>query len=165
MNEELLRVILEFVKRGELSRGQIRRITKNASKVIKYLRNLGWIRKKRNMDAYKLSVDLDTITKELMSMIEEKKINVPFVCSVYSSKNAYMFSIPGYVVRSLSIKPGDLVVVNIDGMRISGTVVGKKRLFYIQKKYWDRLNIRDKKEINVVLEAVYRRVEDDRKTT
>ena len=165
MNEELLRVILEFVKREELTRGQVKKITKNASEIIKYLRNLGWIRKKRNMDAYKLSVDLETIAKELSSMVEKQKVEVPFVCSVYSSKNAYMFSIPGYVARSLGIKPGDLVVVNIDGMRISGTVVGKKKLFYIQKKYWDRLNIRDKREINVVLEAVYRRTEDDRKAT
>lgn len=154
MNEDLLRVLLEFVRSKELTRDDVKKITDNASEVLKYLNNLKWI--KKTDSGYRLAVDVRTLARELSSRIERQKLDVPFVCRIYSSKDAYMFAIPGYLVRSLGINPGDLLVVSIDGVRLSGTVVGKKRLFYIQKKYWDRLNIRDKKEVNVVLEAIYR---------
>jgi len=154
MNESLIRVLLEFVRAGELSRSQVKKITDEANEVLKFLENLGWIG--RTNGKFKLRADLETIAKELSRRIEGNKMNIPFSCTVYSSKNAYLIAIPGYVVRSLGIEPGDLVVVSIDGVRLSGSVVGKKRLLYIQKRYWDRIGIQNKKEVDVVLEALYK---------
>jgi len=160
--KDFWRLVLELVRRSGRNTGlthkDVKLIVGEDKKryrhYLKLLERAGWIR--WYMQRWRLVADLDEIAEEIAKQIKKKRIDIPFVCKVHSTKNAYMLAIPMYVVNAVGIEPGDLVVLRLDGVRISGKVSGKKRLVYISKRFWEKLNIGDKEEFEVVLEEVYK---------
>lgn len=100
----------------------------------------------------------EDVLLEKVEVESRQAMEVPFMSKVYKATNSYLIRIPMYVVRTFGIEKGDLLVLRIDGKRISGTVTTNKNLFYINKKYWEELDIRPGDKIEAVLEAIYKQV-------
>ena len=149
-------MVLHFVKEEKIEASKALSLVDNAEDIIETLMHMGWITHEDGH--YKLVANMDIISYYLANM-GEGKLDIPFIGKIYEAKNAYMLVIPMYLVRTFNIKHGDLLVINIDGVRVSGTVSGRKKLaFYIRKKYWAFLEdvLRQPKEyISCVLERVY----------
>lgn len=99
------------------------------------------------------------MAEEVLEVESKRAMDVPFISKVYKASNSHLILIPKYIVRTFGIAPGDLLVLSINGKRISGTITTEKNLFYINKKYWEELNINPGDKIEVVLESVYKKVE------
>ena len=78
---------------------------------------------------------------------------------VFKATNAYLLTIPRYILNTFGIKPRDLVVLKIQDKIVSGLVSGDKGLFYIRKKFWNLLNIEPGTEVLCTLIDVYKRRE------
>ncbi|MHC1625413.1 MAG: hypothetical protein ACXQS2_05375 [Methermicoccaceae archaeon] len=101
----------------------------------------------------------ENVSLEKVDVESKRDMEVPFMSRVHKATNSHLIHIPMYVVRTFGIEKGDLLVLRIDGKRISGTVTTNKNLFYINKKYWEELDIKPGDKIEIVLEAIYKKVE------
>jgi len=150
-------MVLYFVKEDKIEASKALSLVDNAEDIIETLMHMGWITHEDGY--YKLVANMDIIAYHLANICEGK-LDVPFIGKIYEAKNAYMLMIPMYLVRTFNIKHDDLLVINMNNVRVSGTVSGRKKLsFYIRKKYWNILGdiLGNKEVISCVLERVYHR--------
>jgi len=156
MNEDILKVALYLFKKEKAELNELEKLTEDVKSVLKYLESIGWVKKKNN--TYKFTAEIDTIVRSLLS--DKSKMDIPFIGKIYSATNAYFITIPAYIVRALGLQKGDLLVIRKGDVRISGTLSGSKNLFYIHKKFWDKLNLQKGAEEEFIIEAIYKSVKN-----
>jgi len=155
MNKDMVKMVLHFVKEGEIEVNKAQSLMPNAEDIIETLIHMGWIVHEDGY--YKLVANIDIIAYHLAA--EGKRMEIPFISKIFEARESYMLRIPEYIARTFNIKHGDLLIININNVRVSGTVSGRKKYFYIRKKYWEALEgiLKDKEVISCVLEGVYHR--------
>jgi len=161
MDEVALKVILHLVS-GVKSKQKLAYLigidAKELNSILELLQNLRLVQLKQN--SVQLTANIDEIVRLIVSNMQSKSLDVPFTTKIVSKGNYKYMVIPAYVVRTFDIRPGDLIVVRMGDLSFSGTLSTKKSIFYIHKRYWGMLGLKDDevREVNLILDKVYRRV-------
>jgi len=155
MNKDMVKMVLYFVKEGKIEVSKALSLMSNAEDVIETLMHMGWIVHEDGY--YKLVANIDIIAYHLAE--GKRTLEIPFISKIFEARESYMLKIPEYIARTFNIKHGDLLVISINNVDVSGTVSGRKKYFYIRRKYWEALEgiLKDKEVISCVLKGVYHR--------
>jgi len=154
---DLLKTALEIFKAGEIPKKE----ASGLKRQINLLVEMGWVVETK--ESYKFALDAEKFAKILSGCVSGASMNIPFRSKIYGKKSFAYIRIPAYITRTFNIGKGDLLIIRFGNVRLSGTISSPKHLFYIHKKYWKDLGLKEgevkttEEDYEFVLEGLYRK--------